>query len=63
MLLLIAGTVIATLFGHESVDGDQHENLLGGILSLIGFLGLLAVGARAVFRRIRRIQNWWTGNG
>lgn len=63
MLLLIAGALITTLFGHEPADGGQRENLLGTVLVWIGLLGLLSIGVRAVLRTIRHLRNWWTGNG
>jgi hypothetical protein len=63
VLLLIAGTLITTLFGHEPADGGQRESLLGAVLVWIGVLGLLSVGVRAVLRTIRRIRNWWIGSG
>jgi hypothetical protein len=63
VLLLIAGTLITTLFGHEPADGGQRESLLGTVLVWISVLGLLAVGVRAVLRTVHRLRNWWTGSG
>jgi hypothetical protein len=63
VLLLIAGTMITTLFGHEPTDGGQRESLLGAVLVWIGVLGLLSVGVRAALRAARRVRNWWTGSG
>jgi CHAT domain len=64
VLFLIAGIAATTAFGHESSDGNR-ESLLGSILFAIGFVGLLAVGVRTLYRKCRdefeRLRNWWTG--
>jgi hypothetical protein len=65
-LFLIAGVVVTTAFGQESADGDR-ESTLGAVLSWIGLLALLAIGAKVLYEKIRqqleRLRDWWTGNG
>jgi len=62
VLLLIGGTIYATVYGHENAQGE-HQSTLGGIIVGLGLLGLVWVGLRLVHARIRRFRNWWTGSG
>jgi hypothetical protein len=66
VLLIVGGTVVTTAFGHENADGG-HESILGAILVWLGTLGLLAALVKIAYSslraRIRRLRDWWTGNG
>jgi hypothetical protein len=64
-LLLVAGILVTSIFGHESTSGDR-QNIWGSILTLVGFFGLCWVAFRAVSSRLRdhyrRLRDWWTGS-
>jgi CHAT domain len=59
--LFVLGTLVATIFGDESTPGAPG-NILGVILTWIGFLGLIWVGCRALAARFRRLRHWWMGD-
>lgn len=65
VLLLLAGTIVTTVFGQETTGGNR-ESTLGGVLAAIGFFGLVALAARAVYTKFQiqfeRLRNWWTGS-
>jgi hypothetical protein len=61
IVLFVLGTLVTTIFGDENTPGDR-ENILGTILTWIGFLGLIWVGCRAMAARFRRLRHWWTGD-
>ncbi len=66
ILLVVGGTVVTTMSGHENAGG-QHESILGAILVWLGALGLLAVAVKIAYSKLRaqigRLRDWWTGNG
>lgn len=58
--LFILGTLVGTIFGHETASGSR-QSAPATVLLVISFFGLIWVGLRVAAKRLRRLRDWWTG--